>query len=87
VVTTQTLERTDGLNTLNAALQAIKASIEEAGGMFNIQLQVKYLKYYLKIIIKKYCEKKRKKKYIMSLIGTVIEIKEIVVKKIVIKIE
>ncbi|XP_060594294.1 eukaryotic translation initiation factor 2 subunit 1-like [Ruditapes philippinarum] len=41
VVTTQTLERTDGLNTLNAALQAIKASIEEAGGMFNIQLQPK----------------------------------------------
>lgn len=41
VVTTQTLERTDGLNMLNSALQAIKASIEEAGGMFNIQLQPK----------------------------------------------
>lgn len=41
VVTTQTLERSDGLNMLNAALQAIKASIEEAGGMFNVQLQPK----------------------------------------------
>lgn len=41
VVTTQTLERSDGLNMLNSALQAIKASIEEAGGMFNIQLQPK----------------------------------------------
>lgn len=41
VVTTQTLERSDGLSVLNKALDAIKASIEEAGGMFNIQLQPK----------------------------------------------
>ncbi|KAH3849390.1 hypothetical protein DPMN_091790, partial [Dreissena polymorpha] len=41
VVTTQTLERADGLVALNKALDAIKASIEEAGGMFNIQLQAK----------------------------------------------
>jgi len=40
VVTTQTLERMDGLAALNKALEAIKANIEEAGGMFNIQLQV-----------------------------------------------
>ena len=40
VVTTQTLERTDGLEALNKAIVAIKASIEDAGGMFNIQLQV-----------------------------------------------
>ena len=42
VVTTQTLERTDGLEALNKAIGAIKLSIEEAGGMFNIQLQVIY---------------------------------------------
>lgn len=41
VVTTQTLERTDGLEALNKAIVAIKASIEDAGGMFNIQLQPK----------------------------------------------
>ena len=40
VVTTQTLERTDGLEALNKAIGAIKLSIEDAGGMFNIQLQV-----------------------------------------------
>ena len=40
VVTTQTLERTDGLAALNKAIGAIKLSIEDAGGMFNIQLQV-----------------------------------------------
>ncbi|WAR23192.1 IF2A-like protein [Mya arenaria] len=41
VVTTQTLDRGEGLIALNKALEAIKASIEEAGGMFNIQLQAK----------------------------------------------
>lgn len=41
VVTTQTLERTDGLAALNKAIGAIKGSIEDAGGMFNIQLQPK----------------------------------------------
>lgn len=41
VVTTQTLERTDGLEALNKAIGAIKLSIEDAGGMFNIQLQPK----------------------------------------------
>ena len=42
VVTTQTLERTDGLAALNKAIGAIKGSIEDAGGMFNIQLQVNF---------------------------------------------
>lgn len=41
VVTTQTLERTDGLEALNKAIGAIRSSIEEAGGMFNIKLQPK----------------------------------------------
>ncbi|KAL4235850.1 Eukaryotic translation initiation factor 2 subunit 1 [Mactra antiquata] len=41
VVTTQTLDRGEGVNTLNEALQAIKACIEEDGGIFNIQLQPK----------------------------------------------
>jgi hypothetical protein len=78
VVTTQTLERTYGLNTLNTALQAIKAIKEEAREMFNIQLQVNCLKYYLNISIT--CiVKKRKTKYIMSFICIVIEIiKEII---------
>jgi len=41
VVTTQTLERSEGLVALNQALEAIKTSIEESAGMFNIQLQPK----------------------------------------------
>ncbi|XP_060078780.1 eukaryotic translation initiation factor 2 subunit 1-like [Ylistrum balloti] len=39
VMTTQTLERSDGLAMLNKALDAIKQNIEEAGGVFNIQKQ------------------------------------------------
>ncbi|XP_069126275.1 eukaryotic translation initiation factor 2 subunit 1-like [Argopecten irradians] len=39
VMTTQTLERTDGLAMLNKALDAIKQNIEEAGGVFNVQKQ------------------------------------------------
>lgn len=41
VVITQTLERTDGIAALNKAIDAIKDSIEDAGGMFNTQLKVK----------------------------------------------
>ncbi|XP_033738821.1 eukaryotic translation initiation factor 2 subunit 1-like [Pecten maximus] len=39
VMTTQTLERSDGLAMLNKALDAIKKNIEEAGGVFNVQKQ------------------------------------------------
>ncbi|KAL5016081.1 hypothetical protein ScPMuIL_005670 [Solemya velum] len=39
VMTTQTLERTEGLAVLNQAISQIKATIEDAGGMFNIQQQ------------------------------------------------
>lgn len=39
VVTTQTLERAEGLAALNTALGSIKTCIEQAGGMFNIQQQ------------------------------------------------
>nr|UFQ05577.1 eukaryotic translation initiation factor 2 subunit alpha [Haliotis discus hannai] len=41
VITTQTLERTEGLAKLNQAVAMIKESIEEAGGAFNIQQQAR----------------------------------------------
>ncbi|KAK3089647.1 hypothetical protein FSP39_005315 [Pinctada imbricata] len=37
VMTTTTLERSDGLEMLNKAIGVIKENIEEAGGIFNIQ--------------------------------------------------
>lgn len=37
VMTTQTLERADGLTLLTQAIEKIKASIEETGGVFNIK--------------------------------------------------
>ena len=40
VITTQTLEKIEGLATLSKAIGAIKTSIEDAGGLFNLQLQV-----------------------------------------------
>jgi len=40
VVTTTTLERSEGLSTLNDAIQVIQKTIQEAGGVFNIQQQV-----------------------------------------------
>lgn len=40
VVTTQTMERTEGLEMLNKAIEAIKSEITAAGGVFNIQQQV-----------------------------------------------
>uniref|UniRef100_K1Q435 Eukaryotic translation initiation factor 2 subunit 1 n=1 Tax=Magallana gigas TaxID=29159 RepID=K1Q435_MAGGI len=39
VMTTSTLERTEGLATLNKAIASIKLTIEEAGGIFNIHKQ------------------------------------------------
>ena len=51
MVTTQTLERAEGLVALNAALAAIKASIEESGGMFNIKLQVSVYMFSNKLIL------------------------------------
>ncbi|XP_041358425.1 eukaryotic translation initiation factor 2 subunit 1-like [Gigantopelta aegis] len=39
VITTQTLERSDGLKMLNQAVASIKETIEEAGGVFNVQQQ------------------------------------------------
>ena len=40
VVTTQTLERQDGLAKLNAALAVIKQSIEDSNGVFAIKQAV-----------------------------------------------
>lgn len=41
VMTTQTLERAEGLAKLNAANQKIKTAIEDAGGVFNVQMAPK----------------------------------------------
>ena len=40
VMTTSTLERTDGLEMLNKAIDVIKKTIEEADGIFNIEKAV-----------------------------------------------
>lgn len=40
VVTTTTLERADGLKTLNEAITNIKNSIENSGGQFSVKLAV-----------------------------------------------
>ena len=40
VVTTQTLERIEGVAKLNAAIEKIKCTIEEAGGSFNVKMAV-----------------------------------------------
>lgn len=40
VMTTTTLERTEGLSILNQAMAAIKEKIEEKRGVFNIQMEV-----------------------------------------------
>lgn len=40
VMTTTTLERTEGLSVLNQAMAAIKERIEEKRGVFNIQMEV-----------------------------------------------
>lgn len=41
VMTTTTLERTEGLSVLNQAMAAIKEKIEEKRGVFNIQMEVR----------------------------------------------
>ncbi|XP_010774833.1 eukaryotic translation initiation factor 2 subunit 1b [Notothenia coriiceps] len=41
VMTTTTLERTEGLSVLNQAMAAIKEKIEEKRGVFNIQMEPK----------------------------------------------
>jgi len=41
VLTTQTLERTEGLAKLQAAMARIKETIEDAGGVFNVQMAPK----------------------------------------------
>lgn len=41
VMTTQTTERTEGLEVLNKAIQAIETSIKSSGGIFNIQMPPK----------------------------------------------
>ena len=40
VMTTQTIDRVEGLEVLNKAIEAIEASIKESGGIFNIQMAV-----------------------------------------------
>lgn len=42
VMTTTTLERTEGLSVLNQAMAAIKEKIEEKRGVFNIQMEVSF---------------------------------------------
>ena len=44
-MTTQTLERAEGVAKINAANQKIKAAIEDAGGVFNVQMAVRRLLY------------------------------------------
>lgn len=41
VMTTTTLERTEGLSVLNQAMAVIKEKIEEKRGVFNIQMEVR----------------------------------------------
>lgn len=41
VMTTTTLERTEGLSVLNQAMAAIKERIEEKRCVFNIQIEVR----------------------------------------------
>lgn len=43
VMTTATLERTEGMALLNKAIATIKEDIEEAGGIFNIQQQPRFV--------------------------------------------
>ena len=44
VVTTQTLERAEGLDKLKEALDVIKETIEKAQGQFTITMQVGYVR-------------------------------------------
>ncbi len=41
VMTTTTLDRTEGVAKLNTAIQVIRESIEESEGQFNIKMEVK----------------------------------------------
>lgn len=43
VMTTTTLERTEGLSVLNQAMAVIKERIEEKRGVFNVQMEVKLM--------------------------------------------
>lgn len=48
-MTTSTPEKQDGLKVLNEAIEKVKASITELGGVFNVQMGVSII-----IIISKY---------------------------------
>ena len=50
-MTTQTLERSEGLEALNQVLNVIKESIEESGGMFNIKLQVSRQSFFFMVAV------------------------------------
>lgn len=39
-MTTQTLERSEGVAALEKATKIVKSAIEEMGGMFNVQMPV-----------------------------------------------
>ena len=41
-MTTQTLERSEGLTILGLAIEKIKATIEESAGVFNIKIAVSH---------------------------------------------
>ena len=57
MVTTTTLDRTEGIARLNTALQVIRESIEESDGLFNIKMEVRFLSFHVitKFVI--YCPK------------------------------
>ena len=44
VMTTTTLDRTEGVAKLNTAIQVIRESIEENEGQFNIKMEVRLVK-------------------------------------------
>lgn len=50
VMTTSTPEKQDGLKILNDAIEKIKISINELGGVFNIQMAVSIFYYFLAFI-------------------------------------
>lgn len=56
VVTTQTLERNEGLEKLRLAMDRIKESIETSGGLYTVKMEVSYTIFNtLLAVLKVYC--------------------------------